>query len=109
MVEPDSRTDSSPEQTFSRSVGAQEQRKLRAKDRRAHVWSGLGMLGLVGWSVGTPTLLGAFIGLWLDKRHPGVRSWTLSLLFAGLFVGCANAWHWMTREQQAIHREEKHQ
>jgi ATP synthase protein I len=35
------------------------------------VWFGLGMMGLIGWSVAIPTLLGAALGLWLDKRHPG--------------------------------------
>jgi ATP synthase protein I len=91
---------------FSREVGTQERRKLRANRNRSVVWTGLGMLGLVGWSIGVPTLLGTFLGLWLDKRHPGVHSWTLSLLFAGLCVGCANAWHWLTREQHQIHRDE---
>jgi ATP synthase protein I len=64
------------------------------------------MLGIVGWSIGTPTLLGVFLGRWLDKRHPGGRSWTLTLLFAGLCLGCAAAWHWITGEQKAIRREE---
>jgi ATP synthase protein I len=107
MAERDSGKNTSPEETFSRSVGEQERRKLRAMQARSQVWSGLGMLGLVGWSVGAPTLLGTFIGVWLDNRHPGTRSWTLTLLFAGLCVGCANAWHWITREQKAIHREEE--
>jgi ATP synthase protein I len=96
-----------PEESLSRIVGAQEKRKLRARGGYGQVWSGLGMLGLVGWSIGVPTLLGVFLGLWLDKRHPGTRSWTLALLFAGLCVGCANAWHWITKEQNAIHREEE--
>ena len=61
------------------------------------------MLGLIGWSVCLPTLLGTWLGLWLDKRQPGVHAWTLALLVAGLCVGCANAWHWITKEQSTIH------
>ncbi len=99
---------SSPHETFSRTVGAQERRKLRASRTHSQVWSGLGMLGVVGWSIGTPTLLGTFIGIWLDRRHPGAHSWTLTLLFAGLCLGCATAWRWITREQNEIHREEEH-
>jgi ATP synthase protein I len=91
---------------FARSVGAQAARKLKASRTRAPVWSGLGMMGLIGWSVVTPTLLGALFGLWLDKRHDGTHSWTLSLLIAGLCIGCGNAWHWVIKEQNAIHREE---
>jgi ATP synthase protein I len=94
------------ENPFARSVGAQEKRKLKASRTRAHVWSGLGMMGLIGWSIGAPTLLGALLGLWLDKRHPGARSWTLVLLIGGLCIGCGNAWHWIVKEQNAIHREE---
>ena len=97
-------TPPSATQSFSRDVGAQEKRKLRAQRTRAHVWSGLGMLGVIGWSVCLPTLLGAWLGLWLDKRQPGTHAWTLALLVAGLCVGCANAWHWITKEQSAIHR-----
>jgi ATP synthase protein I len=44
----------------------------------------LGMMGLIGWSVAVPTLLGAALGIWLDKHHPGKHSWTLALLVAGL-------------------------
>jgi ATP synthase protein I len=91
---------------FSREVGTQEQRKLRAQRAHSGIWAGLGTLGLVGWSIGAPTLLGAFLGMWIDKRHPGTHSWTLSLLFAGLCLGCANAWHWLTREQRQIHKDE---
>jgi ATP synthase protein I len=66
------------------------------------VWFGLGMMGLIGWSVVVPTLLGAGLGLWLDKHHPGGHSWTLALLVAGLVIGCANAWHWVAKEDRAI-------
>ena len=93
-------------QTFSRDVGAQENRKLHAQRARAPVWSGLGMLGLIGWSVCLPTLLGAWLGVWLDERHPGTHAWTLALLVAGLCVGCANAWHWITKEQAAINADQ---
>ncbi len=63
------------------------------------------MMGLVGWSVVVPTLAGAALGLWLDGRHVGTHSWTLALLMAGLTLGCLNAWHWVTREDRAMHEE----
>jgi len=103
-VEPGKR--SSPEEAFTHTVSAQERRKLRAARSSRRIWSGLGMLGLVGWSIGTPTLVGIFVGLWLDKRYPGVHPWTLTLLFAGLCLGCISAWHWITKEQKEIHSEE---
>jgi ATP synthase protein I len=60
-------------------------RKLKARrNPTPGVWFGLGMMGLIGWSVVVPTLLGAALGLWLDESHPGTHSWTLALLVAGL-------------------------
>lgn len=91
---------------FSAQVGAKAARKMRAQRHVTQtVWSGLGMMGLVGWSVVVPTLLGAALGLWLDKNHPGGHSWTLALMAAGLGLGCLNAWHWVAKEDKEIHEE----
>lgn len=82
-------------------------RKLKAQRHVTKtVWSGLGMMGLVGWSVSMPTLLGAMLGLWLDKHYPGEHSWTLALLTMGLALGCFNAWHWIVKEDREIHQDE---
>ncbi len=92
-----------PALTLGAEVGAKAARKLRARRNAAHgVWFGLGMMGLVGWSVAIPTLLGAALGIWLDQHFPGKHAWTLALLMAGLALGCFNAWHWVTKEGNAI-------
>lgn len=94
---------------FSVPVGAKAERKLAARrDSTAGVWLGLGMMGLIGWSVTVPTLLGAAFGLWLDARHVGQRSWTLALLMAGLVIGCFIAWHWVAKEGRAMHGDREH-
>ena len=94
--------------TFARKVGAVEARKLRAKRRGARdIWFGVGMFGLIGWSVAIPTLLGVLLGVFMDKLFPGTHSWTLSLLIVGLFVGCLNAWHWVAKEEKAIRRRKR--
>jgi ATP synthase protein I len=96
------------ETAFERRVGAQEIRKLKVRRKTTQtVWSGLGMMGLVGWSVAVPTLMGAALGIWLDKRYPGVHSWTLTLLIIGLTAGCLNAWHWVAKEDRAIRKEQE--
>ncbi len=113
MNDKQDRDDSPDEQrgnTFSRAVGAKAARKLIAKRDATHgVWFGLGMMGLVGWSVAVPTLLGALLGLWLDEHHPAPFSWTLALLVAGLMIGVLNAWRWVTKEDKAIHRTRRGQ
>ena len=93
---------------FSRTVGAKAARKLKARrNSTPGVWFGLGMMGLIGWSVVIPTLLGAAFGIWLDNRHPGSHSWTLALLVAGLAIGCFNAWHWVAKEDKAMREEQE--
>ena len=60
------------ETAFSRQVGAKAARKLKARRNSTQgVWFGLGMMGLIGWSVVVPTLLGAALGIWVDKHYPG--------------------------------------
>ena len=92
--------------SLSEEVGLKAARKLRARRHAGHgVWFGLGMMGLIGWSVAIPTLLGAALGLWLDQHYPGKHAWTLALLVAGLAIGCFNAWHWVTKEDEAMRDE----
>ena len=91
--------------TLADQVGAAAARKLKARRHPAQVWSGLGMMGLDRLVGGAPTVLGAALGLWLDKRHPGAHSWTLALLVAGLLLGCFNAWHWVAKEDRAMREE----
>ncbi|MFO7644303.1 MAG: AtpZ/AtpI family protein [Desulfosarcina sp.] len=93
---------------LSEEIAAKAARKLRAQRHVTRtVWFGLGMMGLIGWSVAIPTLLGALLGVWLDQRYPGGRSWTLALLVAGLAIGCMNAWHWVTKEDRAMREEQE--
>jgi ATP synthase protein I len=94
------------ETTFSREVGAQAARKLKARRGATRsVWFGLGMSGLVGWSVTVPTLIGAALGLWVDKHYPSPYSWTLMLLLLGLVTGCLNAWHWVDSEYKEMQED----
>ncbi len=98
----------SGETRFSRQVGEKAARKLKAQRHVTRtVWSGLGMMGMVGWSVTVPTLLGAGLGIWLDKRYPGEHSWSLMLLAIGLGLGCLTAWHWVAKEGREIREQEE--
>ena len=93
---------------FLRQASLDAARKLRAqRNGKQGVWFGLGMSGLVGWSVAVPTLLGVMLGLWLDRRYPSSHSWTLAMLIAGLCVGCANAWYWVSQQNDLMHQDEE--
>lgn len=82
-------------------IGRKEARRLKAqREQNRQVWFGLGMFGLVGWSVTIPTLIGTAIGIWLDRKLEGQQSWTLMLLILGLVAGCLNAWRWLRDESE---------
>lgn len=91
--------------SFWKIVGDKEERKLRAQRDNKKVWSGLGLFGMIGWSIVVPTLLGATLGIWLDKKYKQDFSWTLSLLVAGLMMGCWIAWKWVQKENSEIHKK----
>ncbi len=96
------------EPSLARQIGTKAERKLRAQRHvNRTVWLGLGMMGLIGWSVAVPTLLGAALGLWLDEHYPASYSWTLTMLIIGLFIGCLNAWHWVTKEHREMQEEQE--
>jgi len=58
----------------------------------------LGMMGRFGWTIVGPTILGAFIGRWLDGHfHSGVF-WSATLVFAGVTAGFYMVWKRMNAE-----------
>jgi ATP synthase protein I len=52
-------------------------------------------VGVLGWMIVMPMLLGVLIGRWIDRVFSTGIFWTAPLLFAGLAVGCWSAWKWM--------------
>jgi ATP synthase protein I len=103
-------TNKNGERPFIKQVREKEKRKLQALNgHKNSVWFGLGMFGMVGWSIIVPTLLGTGLGIWLDKKYPVSFSWTLTLLIIGLFTGCGIAWHWIARESKTDHKKEEEQ
>ncbi len=101
MTENTERDGKSLSKRMAREIAAKEERKLKARaEKNRGVWFGLGMFGLVGWSVAIPMLICVSIGVWIDSKWPGRFSWTLLLLFIGVILGCFNAWHWVRRESR---------
>ena len=89
---------------FSNEINVKEIRKLRSirEDKKSPLL-GLGMFGMVGWSIVVPTLLGLALGIWIDKKYPASISWTLSLMIIGLFCGCLLAGYWVANENKGMH------
>jgi ATP synthase protein I len=95
--------DDAEEDQVTESIGRQASRKIKARAvGKRSAWFGLGMFGMVGWSVAIPMLICLAIGIWLDGRYPGRPSWTLMMLFLGIMLGSLNAWFWLQREMKDI-------
>lgn len=94
------------ERDISKAIERIERRKMRAKARgRRSEWLGLGMMGMIGWSVTLPTLLATVAGIWLDKHYRQSFSWTLTLLLAGVTIGSMVAYNRISRERDHIENE----
>ena len=92
---------------LGKRVGSRERRKVRVRRTRDRtIWHGVGAAGLIGWSIAVPTVIGALLGLWIDRNWPGDLSWTLALLLAGVTLGCLNAWYWVNMESRMIEKDE---
>ena len=87
-----------------KSAQAARKRKAQRGAKRG-IWFGLGVSGLIGWSVMVPTLIGAALGIWLDRHCPSSLSWTLMLLLVGLLVGCFTAWRWVESEYKEMQED----
>jgi ATP synthase protein I len=99
---------SSGEDDFIGKLGRKTALKLKAQhDGALGAWFGLGMSGLIGWSVAVPALAGALFGRWLDRHHPSSHSWTLSLMIAGIFLGSFNAWRWLEQQDKTMNDDSK--
>ena len=93
---------------LSRKVGAKVERKIKAGRKRPQgAWTGLGTIGLIGWSIVVPTLAGAGFGLWLDNLRAGSHFWTPLTLVAGIVAGCMNAWYWVRKEEKKIREDQE--
>ena len=88
---------------FTKKVATKGSRRIKSKRQKDDgLWFGLGVFGVVGWSVAIPTLVGTAIGLWIDRTWPSRFSWALMLLILGVGLGCLNAWYWMKKARDNI-------
>lgn len=70
----------------------QERLHRQKADQEDSVASHLAWIGALGWTVAMPTILGAFLGRWLDQLLGLKMPFTAALLVIGLILGCVMAW-----------------
>jgi ATP synthase protein I len=60
--------------------------------------SQLAMVGTLGWLIVVPTLLGTFLGRWIDRATGMGVTFTSALMCLGVAAGCWLAWKRVTSE-----------
>lgn len=92
---------------FTDKVAKKEMLRIKAlRHKDETVWFGVGMFGIVGWSVAIPTLIGIALGLWIDRTWPSRYSWALMFLIIGVVAGCINAAYWVGKVRSRIIKED---
>ena len=82
-------------------AAVRQQRERQRKWRREGELSMaqyVGQIGVLGWIIVAPTLIGLFIGRWLDHRLGTGIFWSAPLMGIGVIIGCWSAWKWMHRQ-----------
>ncbi len=81
---------------------AVRERRARQQDWRDEgqpsVMRFVGQIGVLGWIIVTPTLVGLFIGRWIDHQLGTGIFWSAPLLLVGVAIGFWSAWRWMHRQ-----------
>jgi len=57
----------------------------------------LGQIGVLGWAIVLPILIGLFIGRWLDRLLQSGVMFSAALIMVGAAAGLWSAWRWMHR------------
>lgn len=80
------------------AVRQHRERRTRARQEgRRSIGQDLALIGVIGWTVVLPALLGILAGRWLDRRLGSGIFWTLGLLVGGVALGCGLAWQRLMR------------
>ena len=84
---------------LDRAVQTRRERRARwQREGERSIGQNLALIGALGWTIVTPTLIGIFVGRWLDREFASGIFWTLGLLVLGLAGGCTLAWKRMHGE-----------
>ena len=77
---------------------AAERARRGAQDPEPSLGVRLGQIGILGWTIVAPTLIGLFAGRWLDRQFATGIFFSAPLLMLGAVLGFWSAWKWMHRQ-----------
>jgi ATP synthase protein I len=72
--------------------------KMRRETPEPSLGSRLGQIGILGWAIVTPILLGVVLGRLADRHFETGIALTAAAIFVGAAIGFHAAWKWMHRQ-----------
>lgn len=89
-----------PEDASAKAIRRRAERMQQTRNEPKYSpLNGLGVFGVIGWSVALPTVAGAFLGMWLNRVAPQSFSWPMALILGGAVVGAMVAWNWIDKSR----------
>lgn len=83
------------EQAARRAV---EREQMGRDDPEPSLGARLGQIGILGWAIITPMLLGVVLGRLADRHFDSGVFFTAPAIFIGAAIGLHAAWKWMHRQ-----------
>jgi len=84
---------SGSEDELRKKLLSQAERMRQADRERPTLLAQTVYVGTLGLMFVLPTIVGAYLGCWLDKLAEGYSlHWTISLLLAGVVIGAVNVY-----------------
>lgn len=80
------------------SVRKARERQRWQREGEPSVMRFVGQIGVLGWIIVTPILIGLFIGRWVNSQLGTGIFWSAPLMLVGVVIGCWSAWRWMHRQ-----------
>ena len=90
-AEPDEKMQEAARRAAKRAEAARNEREPSFAAR-------LGQIGVLGWAIVTPTLVGLLIGHFVDRAFGTGIFFSAPLVMLGAAAGLWTAWRWMHRQ-----------
>ena len=89
-------TEPSDQDPLAKAVKIRSGRRMRwLRDGDPSVAGHLAQIGVLGWIIVVPMLIGVAAGRWLDHLSGCGIFWTAPLVMLGAALGSWSAWKWM--------------
>jgi ATP synthase protein I len=80
------------------ALRAEKRAEAAASEREPSFAARLGQIGVLGWAIVAPVLIGVVVGRWLDRTFGAGVFFTAPLIMLGAAAGLWTAWRWMHRQ-----------